>query len=119
MGTAPRPSTTAPSIRARIDHLWMRVADIAAAKRFYETVAPFTGFELRVDKASRVSFRGAGAGFSLVAGPPTEHAHLAFPAREDSAVDAFHRAATEAGYRDDGPYALDPDGNTVEIVSHN
>ena len=119
--------------RGRIDHLWMRVADVAAAKRFYETVAPFTGFALRVDEPTRASFRGPGAGFSLVAGRPTEHAHVAFPARENARVDAFHRAVTEAGYRDNGApgeravyhpayysaYVLDPDGNNVEVVNHN
>src|SRR5919202_4814046 len=73
--------------RGCIDHLWMRVADVAAAKRFYETVAPYTGFALRVDLPERASFRGPGAGFSLVAGPPTEHAHVAFPARENETVD--------------------------------
>jgi catechol 2,3-dioxygenase-like lactoylglutathione lyase family enzyme len=119
--------------RGCIDHLWMRVADVAAAKRFYETIAPFTGFELRVDKPTRASFRGAGAGFSLVAGEPTEHAHVAFPAGENGIVDEFHRAATGAGYRDNGPpgerpvyhagyygaFVLDPDGNNVEVVNHN
>jgi catechol 2,3-dioxygenase-like lactoylglutathione lyase family enzyme len=119
--------------RGCIDHLWMRVADVAAAKRFYETVAPFTGFELRVDEPAQASFRGAGAGFTLVPGRPTEHAHLALPARENGIVDAFHRAATEAGYRDNGApgerrvyhagyygaYVLDPDGNNVEVVNHN
>jgi catechol 2,3-dioxygenase-like lactoylglutathione lyase family enzyme len=87
--------------RGRIDHLWMRVADVAAAKRFYETLTPLTGFELRNDRPTWVSFRGPGAGFSLVPGPPTEHAHLAFPAR-DATVGALHR--------------LDPDGNSVEVV---
>jgi catechol 2,3-dioxygenase-like lactoylglutathione lyase family enzyme len=91
--------------RGRIDHLWMRVADVAAAKRFYESIAPFTGFELVVDKPAQASFRGAGAGFTLVPGPPTEHAHLAFPAREDAEVDAYR-----------GAFVLDPDGNSVEVV---
>ena len=40
--------------------------------------------------------------FSLVAGTPTENLHVAFPAPENAAVDAFHRAAMEAGYRDNG-----------------
>jgi catechol 2,3-dioxygenase-like lactoylglutathione lyase family enzyme len=116
-----------------IDHLWMRVADLAASKRFYEAVAPYTGFELRVETPSRASFQGERAGFSIVAGPPTENAHIAFPAHDDGTVDAFHRAATEAGYRDNGPpgerrvyhpgyygaYVLDPDGNNVEVVNHN
>jgi catechol 2,3-dioxygenase-like lactoylglutathione lyase family enzyme len=48
-------------------------------------------------------------------------------------VDAFHRAAVEAGYRDNGApgerahyhpgyyaaYVVDPDGNNIEIVNHN
>jgi len=55
---------------------------------------------------------------------------MAFPASDDAAVDAFHDAATRAGYRDaggpgfdaldDGRYAacvLDPDGNTIALVS--
>jgi catechol 2,3-dioxygenase-like lactoylglutathione lyase family enzyme len=118
--------------RGSIDHLWMRVADVAASKRFYETVAPHTGFALRVDQPERASFRGPGAGFSVVSGRPTEHAHLAFPVADAAAVNAFHRAATEAGYRDNGApgerpvyhpgyygaYVLDPDGNNVEAVFH-
>ncbi len=58
---------------------------------------------------------------------------MAFPVDEDAAVDVFHRAAVEAGYTDNGPpgerpmyhagyygaYILDPDGNNVELVSHN
>jgi catechol 2,3-dioxygenase-like lactoylglutathione lyase family enzyme len=80
-----------------------------------------------------VQLVGHSGSFSLVAGTPTEHVHLAFPARENATVDAFHRAATDAGYRDNGApgerpvyhagyygaYVLDPDGNNVEIVSHN
>jgi catechol 2,3-dioxygenase-like lactoylglutathione lyase family enzyme len=116
-----------------IDHLWMRVADVAAARRFYEAVAPFTGFELARDRGDRAHFRGPGASFTVVSGQPTEHVHLAFPAAENATVDAFHQAATAAGYRDDGPpgegpvyhagyyaaYVLDPDGNSVEVVNHN
>ena len=33
------------------------------------------------------------ASFSLVTGTPTEHVHIAFPASDDAAVDAFHRSA--------------------------
>jgi catechol 2,3-dioxygenase-like lactoylglutathione lyase family enzyme len=57
---------------------------------------------------------------------------LAFAAADNGAVDAFHRAAVEAGYRDNGrpgerrvyhegyygAYVLDPDGNNVELVNH-
>jgi catechol 2,3-dioxygenase-like lactoylglutathione lyase family enzyme len=116
-----------------IDHLWLRVADVAASKRFYELLAPYTGFELVVDRPERGSFRGPAAGFSVVAGEPTEHVHLAFPASDDGVVTEFHAVATAALYRDNGPpgerpayhegyyaaYVLDPDGNNVEVVNHN
>ena len=116
-----------------VDHIWIRVGDVVAAKRFYETVAPFAAFALRRDTPGRAQFVGDSGSFSLVAGAPTEHAHIAFPASEDAAVDAFHRVATEAGYRDNGPpgerpvyhpgyygaFVLDPDGNNVELVNHN
>jgi catechol 2,3-dioxygenase-like lactoylglutathione lyase family enzyme len=116
-----------------IDHLWIRVADVAAAKQFYETVARHAGFRLGHDSAERVRFAGSSGSFSLVAGTPTEHLHMAFPVPDNPTVEAFHRAAIEAGYRDNGPprerpiyhhgyfgaYVLDPDGNNVELVNHN
>jgi catechol 2,3-dioxygenase-like lactoylglutathione lyase family enzyme len=116
-----------------IDHLWIRVADVPAASRFYALIAPYAGYELGSDEADHAQFAGAGGSFSLVAGTPTEHVHVAFPASDDATVDAFHRAATEAGYRDNGApgerpryhpgyygaYVLDPDGNNIEVVNHN
>jgi catechol 2,3-dioxygenase-like lactoylglutathione lyase family enzyme len=116
-----------------IDHLWIRVADVAAAKQFYEVIAPHAGLRLAHDSPERVHFAGAASSFGLVAGTPTEQLHMAFPARDNATVDAFHRAATEAGYRDNGApgersmyhpgyygaYVLDPDGNNIEVVNHN
>ena len=117
-----------------IDHVWMRVADVAAAKAFYETIAPHAGIRVRTDRPDLVQFVGDGISFSVVAGEQaTEHVHIAFPSDENSAVDGFHRAATAAGYRDNGPpgerpeyhagyygaFVLDPDGNNVEVVNHN
>ena len=115
-----------------VDHLWIRVADVAAAKRFYATVAPHAGFRLRTDTAERAQFVGESGSFSLVAGAPAENVHLAFPVDDDGVVDAFHRAATQAGYADNGApgerriyhegyyaaFVLDPDGNNVELVNH-
>jgi catechol 2,3-dioxygenase-like lactoylglutathione lyase family enzyme len=116
-----------------VDHLWIRVADVAASKAFYETIAPHAGLRLGGDTPQRAQFRGASGSFSVVAGQPTEHLHMAFPASGDATVDAFHAAATGAGYRDNGSpaerpayhtgyygaYVLDPDGNNIEVVSHN
>jgi catechol 2,3-dioxygenase-like lactoylglutathione lyase family enzyme len=62
-----------------IDHLWIRVADVAAAKRLYEELAPQAGLRLGTDTADRVQFVGEGGSFSLVAGTPTENARLVFP----------------------------------------
>ncbi len=117
----------------RIDHLWVRVADVGAAKRFYDRVAPFGGFRLNRELPDRVQFVGATGSVSFVAGGPTENVHLAFEATDDKTVDAFHRSLTEAGYRDNGApgerasyhpgyygaFVLDPDGNNVEVVNHN
>ncbi len=116
-----------------IDHLWIRVGDLAASERFYETVAPYTGFRIWHEAPDRGTFVGENGSFSVVQGTPTEHLHLAFSASENATVDAFHRAATEAGYRDNGPpgerpgyhpgyygaFVLDPDGNNIEVVNHN
>jgi catechol 2,3-dioxygenase-like lactoylglutathione lyase family enzyme len=116
-----------------IDHVWIRVADVAAAKRFYETIAPHAGLRLREDTAERVQFAGASGSFSLVAGEaPTEHVHMAFGTTDDGDVRRFHEAALAAGYRSNGEprerpryhrgyyaaYVLDPDGNNVEVVNH-
>jgi catechol 2,3-dioxygenase-like lactoylglutathione lyase family enzyme len=117
----------------KIDHLWIRVADVQNARRFYETIAPHTGFRLTSERPERVHFGTDTGSFGLVAGTPTEQLHMAFPASDNDIVDAFHRAATEAGYRDNGPpgeraiyhqgyygaYVLDPDGNNIEVVNHN
>jgi catechol 2,3-dioxygenase-like lactoylglutathione lyase family enzyme len=115
-----------------IDHLWIRVADVAAAKRFYETIAPHAGLRLTDDTPDRAQFSGASGSFSLVRGEPTENLHLAFPTDDDADVRRFHQAATDAGYRSNGPpderpqyhpgyyaaYVLDPDGHNVEVVNH-
>jgi catechol 2,3-dioxygenase-like lactoylglutathione lyase family enzyme len=117
-----------------IDHVWMRVRDVAASKRFYETAAPHAGFRLGTDLPERAQFRGRSGTFSVVAGDePTENVHLAFPAADDDTVRRFHEAMVGAGHRDEGApgerpayhpgyyaaYVLDPDANHVEVVHHN
>jgi catechol 2,3-dioxygenase-like lactoylglutathione lyase family enzyme len=115
-----------------VDHLWIRVGDLAASKRFYETIAPYAGFRLYRDLPERAHFAGKDGSFSLVPGDPTENLHLAFPAADDARIQAFHDAAINAGYRGNGrpgeraryhpgyyaAYVLDPDGNNIEIVNH-
>jgi catechol 2,3-dioxygenase-like lactoylglutathione lyase family enzyme len=120
----------------RIDHLWIRVRDLQASRRFYATIAPHAGIALGDDEPARVQFAGQDYTFSLIDDerPLTEHVHLAFPAADDATVRAFHAAALAAGYADHGApgeraiyhhpgyygaFVLDPDGHNVEVVNHN
>jgi len=83
-----------------VDHVWMRVADLAAAKAFYDSIASEAGYRLNKELPGRVAYvseRPGGGDFSIVEGEPTGNAHLAFPAGRGDALD-------------------DPDGNTVELV---
>jgi catechol 2,3-dioxygenase-like lactoylglutathione lyase family enzyme len=116
-----------------IDHLWIRVSDVAASTGFYSTVAEAAGFERSYRGPQRATFAGeeGAASFSLVPGPPTANLHLAFPG-DDDAVRRFYDDLVAAGHRDNGKpgerpryhpgyysaYVLDPDGNNIEVVNH-
>jgi catechol 2,3-dioxygenase-like lactoylglutathione lyase family enzyme len=118
-----------------IDHLWVGVSDLAASRRFWQTVAPALSVNITEDQGPRFHVWAGDRSFALVADGrlPTEHLHLAFPAADDETVAEFHRVATAAGYRDNGgpgerpeyhagyvgAFVLDPDGNNVEAVNHN
>ncbi len=121
------------AVHAGIDHLWLRTHDVAAAKRFYETIAPVVGLRLRHDSPERVSFATGGASFTFVQGDePTEKVHVAFGAADRETVDRFHRVGLQAGGRENGvpgerphyhpgyygAYLLDPDGHNIEAVFH-
>jgi catechol 2,3-dioxygenase-like lactoylglutathione lyase family enzyme len=119
--------------QASIDHVWIRVRDLEKARQFYELIAPWTGFTPRGSHRFGIGFAGPNGSFSLIDGDPTEYVHIAFAAEDNATVEAFHRAALEAGYRDNGgpgerpqyhpgyygAFVLDPDGNNVEVVNHN
>jgi catechol 2,3-dioxygenase-like lactoylglutathione lyase family enzyme len=116
-----------------VDHVWMRVADVVAAKSFYETIAPYAGFRLDHDSPGRAQFTTGNGSFSVAAGAPSEHVHMAFPVGNNAIVDDFHQALVAVGYRDNGApgerpvyhpgyygaFVLDPDGNNIELVNHN
>ena len=116
-----------------IDHVWLRSRDIAAQKRFYETVAPVVGLRVAHEEPHRFRLTDGEGSFSFVTGEePTEHVHLAFKAPDRETVGEFHRVALAAGYRDNGTpgerpqyhagyygaFVLDPDGHNVEAVYH-
>jgi catechol 2,3-dioxygenase-like lactoylglutathione lyase family enzyme len=118
-----------------IDHLWIGVRDLDATRRFYESIVPALGFRIARGSDERFHVVGGGRSFALVQDgrPPTESLHCAFSAADDATVDAFHEAATAAGYEDNGApgerpqyhagyygaFVLDPDGSNVEAVHHN
>ena len=120
-------------VRRGVDHLWVRVASMEASARFYETIAPYAGFRVQ-ERPGRAQFGGDPGSFSVLTGDPvTKSLHMAFPVDDPQTVDDFHRAALEAGYRDNGTpgersvyhpgyysaYVLDPDGNNIELVNNN
>ena len=115
-----------------IDHLWVRVRDLGVSTRFYETIAPTVGYQVRTGPERSTIFREDAAIFSLVPGEPTENLHLAFNAPDRSTVDGFHRAGTQAGYTSLGEpgerpqyhpgyyaaYLQDPNHHNIEAVHH-
>ena len=118
-----------------VDHVRIRVGDLAASRRFYTTIAPHAGLRIVVDEPDHVLLVGEDFSFSLIddGRPLTKHVHFAFPASDDETVRAFHAAALAAGYADHGApgeraiyhpgyygaFVLDPDGHNVEVVNHN
>ena len=118
-----------------LDHLSLPVADVRASRRFYEAALAPLGILLTADHGDAFGFgpHGDEDDFWIVPGGPTRPpVHLAFPAPDHAAVEAFHRAALGAGGRDNGAaglrpqyhatyyaaYVLDPDGHNVEAVDH-
>ena len=119
------------------DHVAIGVADYAKSKAFYlKALAP-----LGVTIAGEgVPTYGAelvrpGNNTSMIIRQTDEkpaHLHIAFTADNRAQVDAFHRAALEAGGRDNGApglrpkyhenyyaaFVIDPDGHNIELVCH-
>jgi len=108
------------------DHVGIHVRDPDASKRFYSIVLAPLGFELTAESDECIEFGALSIGAEE---PPTPPIHFAFLARSREAVDAFHRAGVEAGYRSNGApglrdyaadyyasYLLDPDSHNVEAV---
>jgi catechol 2,3-dioxygenase-like lactoylglutathione lyase family enzyme len=112
-----------------VDHVVLRVADVAASAAFYRTA----GLDLRSQDEGQAFFtdRVQGGLLGVVAGPPTVGLHIAFPG-DDDAVRRFYADELAAGNRGAGEpgerpryhpgyyaaYVLDPDGNNIEVVDH-
>jgi len=119
------------------DHVVFSVSDYAASKAFFiRALAPLgvevasegpLGIELcRPNSVSSLCIRSAGA---VATTPPL---HLAFTAETRLQVHEFHRAALEAGGKDNGApgvrpqysgtyyaaFVVGPDGHNIEAVCH-
>ena len=119
------------------DHVKFGVTDYAASKAFYlKALAPLGVAALAEGAPS----------YGIELGTPRSNAtlclfqtsekpallHIAFEAQSREQVDAFYRAALEAGARDNGPpgirakyspayyaaFVIDPDGHNIEAVFH-
>jgi catechol 2,3-dioxygenase-like lactoylglutathione lyase family enzyme len=127
-----------------IDHVGIRVSDLAASRRIYEAALAELGFTVLGEGAFEgdpyVLFgRGTSDDFALhaVGTQPgrdqvTTGAHVAFQAPDASAVERWHAAAVRSGGTDNGApglrpeysgryyaaFVLDLDGNNVEAVFH-
>ncbi|WP_025870759.1 VOC family protein [Methylobacillus glycogenes] len=112
-----------------LDHVHLRVADLAASKRFYQAVLSALGHAEVLQEGP--GFFYADELFVNQADDYITRIHLALQAADQASVQAFHRAALAAGGRDNGapgerPYhpgyyaafVLDPDGNNIEAVFH-
>ena len=121
-----------------LHHLSFAVSDLARAALFYDaalgaigyarvwTDATAIGYGEAAGRGDRFAIKMVGAG-RVVPGPGF---HLAFAAADRGAVDAFHRAALQAGGTDNGApglrpqygadyyaaFVLDPDGYRIEAV---
>jgi catechol 2,3-dioxygenase-like lactoylglutathione lyase family enzyme len=117
------------------DHVGLTVADLERSRAFYRAaLAPLGVTELAAYEGG-VGFGREHPTFWLAEGDPAQpdpRTHVAFAAVTRLEVDAFHRAAMEAGGVDNGPpelrahyhpdyygaFVLDPDGYNVEAVCH-
>jgi catechol 2,3-dioxygenase-like lactoylglutathione lyase family enzyme len=112
-----------------IDHVHLRVADVEASKRFYRAVFASLGLPDIVHEGP--GFFHADELFVDKADSYVTRVHLAFQAENREAVHAFHKAALDAGGRDNGgpgersyhpgyygAFVFDPDGNNIEAVFH-
>ena len=80
------------------DHVTLRASDRAASERFYTTVLPTLGIEPTAPlEWDDFSLAAVGDGEAVTRG-----LHIGFVAPTREHADAFWRAGTEAGYRDDG-----------------
>jgi catechol 2,3-dioxygenase-like lactoylglutathione lyase family enzyme len=119
-----------------LDHIGINVSDYDRSRDFYQRALAPLGFSLLMEPIPRTGgFGREGKPWFWISEerkPMTENVHIAFTAPDRATVDAFHAAAVGAGGTDNGApgireiyhptyygaYALDLDGNNIEVVCH-
>lgn len=115
-----------------IDHIGLKVRDVAASARFYTAALAPLGAVAASQDENGAGFGPPGAPALWLYRDPKAAggAHIAFRAAGRGAVDGFHKEGLRAGGRDHGQPGLradyspnyyaafltDPDGNNVEAV---
>jgi catechol 2,3-dioxygenase-like lactoylglutathione lyase family enzyme len=116
------------------DHVVFGVSDYEASKAFFLKALEPLGLAVVLEGPLGVELSRGGTSSLCIC--PTEekpaHLHLAFTAENRQQVEAFHRAALEAGGKDNGApglrpqyhanyyaaFIIGPDGHNIEVVCH-
>ncbi len=113
-----------------IAHTHLHVSDYKLSKAFYMQVLEPLGYAINLEVGEAAGFNDGKNTDLWVVHEPVVPTHVAFEAKNREAVDAFYKAALDAGatdngapgYREDywpGYYAAfvhDPDGHNIEAV---
>ncbi|MER9303218.1 VOC family protein [Mesorhizobium sp. M0293] len=118
-----------------IDHITIAVSDLEKSKLFYERAFAPLGYSLSFGKEGVFWAFDVGAGslFEIQrsdSNPPLTRVHVAFRVNSKADVEAFYRAALQAGGTDNGApgprpeytatyyacFVLDPDGYNIEAM---
>ena len=115
------------------DHIGLRVKDLDASIRFYESALQAFGYVVASRDSASAGLGPKGeAALWLYAAPKGAGGgiHVAFRAKDRATVDRFYKAGLSAGGRDNGgpglrvdysptyyaAFLTDPDGNNIEAV---
>ena len=116
------------------DHVKFGVSDYAASKAFFLTALEPLGVAVVSEGPPtygvELSAKGTASLCLYQTNEKPAHLHLAFTAENRRQVDAFHRAAMEAGGKDNGApglrphyhanyyaaFVIGPDGHNIEVV---
>ena len=114
-----------------IAHTGLAVRDFKAAQKFYESALAPLGYTAKMQHDEATGFNdGKNTDFWIGQRDDVQTMHLAFEAKSKEEVEAFYKAALEAGARDNGrpgyrsdywpgyyaAFVHDPDGHNVEAV---